>query len=206
MKSVLHFLQRYNKIILFMLVLLAGYQVVIAGHSCSALAAWAYTLGFGVLVIAGLVMILLGNEVLEKPLVVIVSTIIPLSISLGLVIDYWPAWRWIYLGFVVLGFLILALTRTRFRTRLTALLLAGMHAVAGMIILLTPIAAFMAGTVAQAAFVWVSVGGALIGVGGLLLAFLRSGKVLLQQAEIFTLLPGILLLMTAAFSLGFAAV
>jgi len=45
----------------------------------------------------------------------------------------------------------------------------------------------------------------LIGIGGLLLAFLKVGKPLLSRATILRILPGLLLLMTAAFVLGFSA-
>ncbi len=54
-------------------------------------------------------------------------------------------------------------------------------------------------------FALVGVGGALIGVGGLLLAFLRAGKPLVSKEVIYTILPGLLLLMTAALVFGFAA-
>ena len=40
--------------------------------------------------------------------------------------------------------------------------------------------------------------------GGLLLAFLRTGRPILSKDTIFTILPGLLLLMTAAFVAGFA--
>jgi hypothetical protein len=53
-------------------------------------------------------------------------------------------------------------------------------------------------------FALVGIGGALIGIGGLLLSFLKAGKPLLSRATILKVLPGLLLLMTAAFVAGFA--
>jgi hypothetical protein len=53
-------------------------------------------------------------------------------------------------------------------------------------------------------FALVSVGGVLIGVGGLLLSFLKMGKPILPQKTILTVLPALLFLMTAAFVAGFA--
>jgi hypothetical protein len=47
------------------------------------------------------------------------------------------------------------------------------------------------------------VGGALIGLGGLLLSFLKAGKPILSRETIFKVLPGLLLLMTACFVAGF---
>ena len=57
--------------------------------------------------------------------------------------------------------------------------------------------------VMQPAFSLVGVGGALIGLGGMLLAFLKAGKPLLSKATIFAVLPLILFLMTLFFVAGF---
>jgi hypothetical protein len=47
------------------------------------------------------------------------------------------------------------------------------------------------------------VGGALIGIGGLLLSFLKAGRPILSRETILKVLPGLLLLMTAFFVAGF---
>jgi hypothetical protein len=52
-------------------------------------------------------------------------------------------------------------------------------------------------------FALVGVGGALIGLGGLLLSFLKAGRPVLSRETILRLLPGLLLLTTAAFVAGF---
>jgi len=52
-------------------------------------------------------------------------------------------------------------------------------------------------------FALVGLGGALIGVGGLLLSFLKAGKPLLSREVILKVLPGLLLLRTAAFVTDF---
>jgi type IV secretory pathway TrbL component len=58
---------------------------------------------------------------------------------------------------------------------------------------------------APAGFLWVSVGGALIGLGGIALAFLKSGNQFLFFSEevVFTILAPLLLLMALAFTWGF---
>lgn len=205
MIAVLKFLARYNRLTLILLVLLAGYQVVLGGNSSDNMAAWAYTIGFGVLVIAGIILILLGNEVLERAIVVVISAVIPLTISLGLVIDYWPAWRWFYLWFIVIGYLIMVFSRAASFHRVSILSLGLFHAVAGLLIVLTPIAVIQRSSAVSLAILWISVGGVLMGMGGLLLAFLRSGRALLSQNQIFTIFPALLLFTLAAFSLGFGA-
>jgi len=48
------------------------------------------------------------------------------------------------------------------------------------------------------------VGGALIGIGGLLLSFLKTGKPILSKETLLSVLPWLLLLMTTCFVVGFA--
>jgi len=74
-----------DRILLLFTGLLAAYQVAVGIEGFSMLPVIAYTIALGVLLVAGLLLIILGFEVLDSPVVVIVSTIIPLSLSLGLV-------------------------------------------------------------------------------------------------------------------------
>jgi hypothetical protein len=164
---------------------------------------WAYTTAFGILLVAGLLMIILGFEVLDSSLVVIVSTIIPLSLSLGLVWEFLPDWRTAYLVFALVGFTAVAITRFIAPQKIASYTLMPVHGIAGLIILGLPIGLAWQGT-ATAGFAFVGLGGALIGVGGLLLSFLKAGKPILPRETILTLLPGLLLFMTAAFVTGFA--
>ena len=191
-----------DRILLLITGLLAAYQIVVI-DSNAALATGAYTVAFGVLLVAGLLIIIMGFEVLDSPWVVIVSTIIPLSLSLGLVSEYYPAWTTPYLIFVTIGFLAIVYTRlTKPETKLATFTLAFVHGIAGLTIFLLPIFLPVNGTTA-AGFILVGIGGALIGVGGLLLAFLKAGKPILPQQTILTILPGLLLLMTLCFVAGF---
>jgi hypothetical protein len=148
-------------------------------------------------------LIILGLDVLESPIVVIVSTIIPLGLSLGLVWEHLPAYRIAYLVFAIAGFLAIVITRlVPRRNRLPVILLASIHGVAGMTIFLLPILWAINGR-ATPGFSLVGIGGALIGIGGLLLSFLKTGKPILSRATILKILPALLLLMTAAFVAGF---
>ena len=192
-----------DRILLLITGLLAAYQIVTGLNGLDALATWAYTIAFGVLLIAGLLLIILGFEPLENPLVVIVSTIIPLSLSTGLVSQYLPKWTGAYLAFAVIGFLIIVVTRYTTEGAAATIPLAVIHGIAGLTIFLLPIILSMKG-VTPGGFAWVGIGGALIGVGGLLLAFLKAGKPILSQKTILTVLPALLLLMTAAFVAGFS--
>ncbi len=192
-----------DRIFLLITVLLAAYQIVVGVEGSPNLSLWAYTIAFGVLLVACLLLLIQGFEVLESPLVVIVSTIIPLSLSLGLVWEYLPAWGVPYLIFVIVGFLAVAITRFVAPKKVATFTLIIVHGIAGLIIFILPIFMSLRGDI-PAGFALVGVGGALIGVGGLLLSFLKAGKPILSQETILTILPGLLFLMTAAFVAGFS--
>lgn len=192
-----------DRIFLFLTGLLAAWQVAIGIDGAEMLPMVVYTVGFGVLLVAGLLIIILGFDVLDSPVVVILSTIIPLSISLGVVWEHWPLARTGYLVFAILGFLAVLVTRLLpLKSRLPVLVLAVVHGIAGLAICLLPIAWAVSGRAAPG-FALVGVGGALIGIGGLLLSFLKAGKPLLSRVTILKVLPGLLLLTTAAFVAGF---
>jgi predicted neutral ceramidase superfamily lipid hydrolase len=193
-----------DRILLLMTGLLAAYQIAVGIDGVSNPPLMAYTIAFGVLLVAGLLLIVLGFDVLDSPLVVIVSTVIPLSLSLGLVWEHFATYRTPYLIFVIVGFLAVLTTRLLpQRQSLPVLVLAVVHGIAGLTIVLLPILLSITGQ-ARPGFSLVGVGGALIGVGGLLLALLKAGKPLLSRGTILKILPGLLLLMTAAFVAGFA--
>lgn len=183
--------------------LLAAYQVVVGIDDFSTLPIIAYTIAFGVLLLAGLLLIILGFDVLDSPIVVIVSTIIPLSLSLGLVWQHLPALHTATLVFAIIGFLATLATRAiAMRSKLPTVVLVLVHGVAGMIIFLLPILLAFHGAL-KPAFALVGVGGALISIGGLLLSFLKAGRPILARETILRILPGLLLLMTICFVAGF---
>jgi hypothetical protein len=194
-----------DRILLLATVLMAAWQVAVGIDGIAILPMIAYTIGFGVLVVAGLLLIILGFEALDSPIVVILSTAIPLSLSLGLVWEYLAGLRTLYLAFAILGFLAIVLTRLiTIKTRLPVFVLTVVHGVAGMTIFLLPISLAFGGSVAPR-FTLVGVGGAMIGVGGLLLSFQKIGRPILSQKTILKILPGLLFLTTLAFVLGFSA-
>lgn len=194
-----------DRIILFATGLLAAWQIAVGIDHLSALPVVTYSIGFGILLVAGLLLIILGFDVLDSPIVVIISSVIPLSLSLGLIWDHIVAYRTPYLVFVLLGFLAIVITRSiPMKSKLPVLVLAIVHGIAGLTIFLLPIILVFTGSAAPG-FAMVGLGGALIGVGGLLLSFLKTGKPILSRRTILKILPGLLLLTTVAFVLGFSA-
>ncbi len=183
--------------------LLAAYEIVVGIDKLAAAPIIAYTVAFGVLLLAGLLLIILGFEVLDSPVVVIVSTIIPLSLSLGLVWEYLASYQTPYLVLTIIGFLAVIVTRsTPMPGKLPTLILTLVHGVAGVIIFLLPIVLSVQGR-AGPAFVLVGIGGALISLDGLLVSFLKTGKPILSRETTLKILPGLWLVMTAAFVAGF---
>lgn len=183
--------------------LLAAYQIVIGVDKLAAAPIIAYTVAFGVLLVAGLLLIILGLEALDAPIVVIVSTIIPLSLSLGLVWEHLASLRTLYLLFAIVGFLAVALTRSfPLQNRLSTIVLAIVHGIAGLVIFLLPIFVTIQGQM-KPAFALVGAGGALISLAGLLLLFLKAGRPIISRETIFRFLPGLLLFTTACFVAGF---
>jgi len=194
-----------DRLLLLATVLLAAWQVAVGINDMGTLPIIAYTVGFGVLLLAGLLLFILGFDVLNSPIVVILSTVIPLSLSLGLVWEHLPASRTLYLVFATLGFLAIIITRlVPLKNILPVILLAAVHGIAGMIIFILPFLLAFTGRAAPG-FALVGVGGALIGLGGLLLFFLKTGIPFLSRKTILQILPGLLFLTTAAFVIGFSA-
>jgi hypothetical protein len=192
-----------DRILLLLTCLLAAYQIVVGIDAMAELPIIAYTIAFGVLLVAVLLLIILGFEVLDSPVVVIVSTIIPLCLATGLVWQYAPSMGIQYLIFAILGFAAVVITRSiSMENKLPVITLTVVHGIAGMTIFLLPIIVALQGKT-EALFALVGIGGALIGLGGLLLAFLKTGKPILPREKILKLLPGLLLAMTLCFVIGF---
>jgi hypothetical protein len=192
-----------DRLILLLTAVSAAYQVVKGIEGLDTFTIACYTVAFGVILIAALLLLILGLDVLDSPLVVIVSTIIPLSLTLGLVSQFLPDYTTLYLVFTFIGFTAVVLTRFFVPGRFAVIVLAAVHGIAGLTIFLLPIVLTLQDKTA-AGFLLVSLGGALIGVGGLLLAFLKTGKPILPRETILRVLPGLLLLMTLSFVAGFA--
>ncbi len=192
-----------DRVLLLATGLLAAYQVAVGIDGFDTLPIIAYTIGFGVLLVAVLLIFILGFDILDSPVVVIVSTIIPLSLATGLAWQHLASLRTSYLLFAIVSFLAVTLTRSiQTQGKIPVIVLTLTHGIAGMTIFLLPIVLSIQGN-ASPLFSLVGAGGALIGVGGLALSFLKAGKPILSKETILKILPGLLLLTTACFVAGF---
>jgi hypothetical protein len=160
-----------------------------------------YMLGFAVLLVSGLLLIFLGYGILASPYVLTVASLIPLGISMGIAEQYFPSWKKAFKWFALIGFLAIALTSIAGMDVLKKIAVPLFHGVAGLVIFLGP---FYAKKAPQG-FWWVGIGGVLIGLGGIALAFISVGAQLLffTPAFVMQILAGLLLLMALAFAWGF---
>ena len=193
-----------DRILLLITALLASYQIAVGIEGLGTIPITAYSIAFGALLVAMLLMLILGFEILDSPIVVIVSTIIPLALALGLVWEYLASYRSPYLLFTIVGFAAIIITRSLpIQGRFPTVVLTIVHGIAGLTIFLLPSLLAADGAV-RPGFALVGLGGALIGVGGLLLSFLKAGRPILPRETILKILPGLFMLMTACFVAGFA--
>ncbi|MBN1147415.1 MAG: hypothetical protein JXA78_09170 [Anaerolineales bacterium] len=160
-----------------------------------------YLMGFAVLLVSGLLLIFLGLGILSSPWVLTVASLIPLGISMGIAEEYYPAWKKYFKWFTAIGFLAIAVTSLGGMDALKKIAVPLFHGVAGMVIFLGPF--FAKG--APKGFYWVGIGGLLIGLGGIALAFISVGAQLLffSPGFVMKILTPLLFLMTGAFTLGF---
>lgn len=162
---------------------------------------------FAVLLVAGLLLIFLGWEILgllghgsQKSLfVAVVAGLIPFSLATGLVSKFYPNYEKPYLWLMILGVVLIALTKYMGLTTLGKIVYPLFHAIAGLTIFFIPILAVKAGK-AKSAFINVTIGGTLIGLGGIALGFLTVGKQLLFfSGEFVLMILAPLLFFTALF-------
>ncbi len=191
-----------DRLLFVLTIILASYLIVKGFSGFTETETTLLSIAMGVLVIAGLLLLLFGFEILENKAVVVVATITPLSLSLSLIVAYLPQFSLIYWVLVMAGFFAILFTRYFSSNKVAAMVLAPVHGIAGLIIFLLPVVFSLNGQ-APSRFALVGVGGALFGIGGLLLAFLKSGKPLLSKETIFSILPALLVITTACFVLGF---
>lgn len=161
-----------------------------------------YLMGFAVLLVSGLLLIFLGLGILKSPYVLTVASLIPLGISMGLAEEYFPKWKTPFKWFAAIGFLAIAVTSIGGMDALRKIAVPLFHGVAGLVIFIGPFVA----KGAPKGFFWVGIGGALIGLGGIALAFISMGSQLLffSPEFVMTILTPLLFLMTGAFAWGFA--
>ncbi|MBL7022693.1 MAG: hypothetical protein ISR90_01360 [Candidatus Marinimicrobia bacterium] len=173
-----------------------------------------YMISFAVLLVSGLLLIFNGWDILglfgedsqPSKFVAIVAGLIPFSLAIGLVMQYYPEHGKNTLIFFIVGLLLIATTKYAYTTPpgWGKIVYPLFHAIAGFTIFFLPLFASKAGK-APAGFYNVTIGGTIIGIGGIALAFIMNGKQLLFfSADFVSLILAPVLFLTALFfMLGF---
>ena len=162
-----------------------------------------------VLFVAGVLIILFDWQILDAPLVPFASTLIPLGLAVGLLYAVYEdkpygLWFLIY-GLIGLVLILLGGYNVGGMGKINFIFIMFVHIPAGLIIVLLPAYTAIKGITENTAW-YFSIGGLLISIGGMLLAFLKAGSPILTANQIFAILGPLLLLVGAFFTLGIALV
>ena len=119
--------------------------------------------------------------------------------AIGLVAKFHPKMEKGYLCIMLIGLILIAIARFADMSMMSKVVYPLFHAIAGLTIFIVPIAAVKAGKV-KGAFICVTIGGGIIGAGGIALAFLAAGKqFLFFSGEIVMMILSTVLFLTALF-------
>ena len=183
-------IDKINKALLFITAVISGYQVVTGGHGIYQITIWSYTI--------------VGYGTFDKPLVIILSSLIPLSISNGLISQTSTTMTNWYLAFSISGFVIIIITRFINNKKLANFALALIHAISGLTILVLPIYLVLAQSFPKN-LVFFSVGGLIMGIGGIVIFWSQKEENIANGNRKYHYLPFLLLLSTILFSVGLSS-
>ncbi|HGY54207.1 MAG TPA: hypothetical protein ENK44_00765 [Caldithrix abyssi] len=190
-----------SRIILLLTALVAAYEVVAGIENYSQLTIIYFTLGFGIILLSALLILLMGYDILENPVVSVIATVLPVSFALGLVNEYLPDWHTLIFGLTAAGILLMIILKYSRQSRWSVFILIPLHGLSGLIIFVLPFYLAITGY-KNLWFMLVGIGGLSMGLIGLLLTMLKLGKPVLTKEKILFLFPFILLFSTFLFGLG----
>ncbi len=190
-----------NRIILLVVAILAGVQIVTGIENCGTIPITYYTFSYGIFLVSALLMLLMGVDIIEHATAALAASTLPLGYSMGIVAVFLPAY---HLGYgVIISVLYAGLVIQKLRDQVKSAMLFQilLHGLTGLVLFIMPVVLVIQGTV-DPGYLGISVGTGLIAIGGMALAFLKSGKPILTKDQIYMIFPGVLLLAVFAFSVG----
>lgn len=145
---------------------------------------------------------MMGDGTSNK-LVATVSSLIPFSWATGLMARFYPRFEKPFLALMVLGVMLILISRFMNAPLMSRIVYPVFHSVAALVVILTPILAYRRG-LRNAMFMLVSLGGALISLGGISLAFLMAGKQLMffSQDVVLLIFAPLLFITATLYFLG----
>ena len=190
-----------NRIILLFVAVMAGIQIVSGIEDCGTIPIAYYTFSYGIFLVSALLMLLMGVDIIEHDLAALAASTLPLGFSMGLVAAFMLEYHLAYSSLVSVLYGGLIIQKLRHQDKSALLFQILLHGLTGLVLFIMPLVLLFQGTVGIS-FLGISVGTGLIAVGGMALAFLKSGKPILTKDQIYTIFPGVLLLAVFAFSVG----
>ncbi len=169
-----------------------------------------HMLAFAVLLISELLLMFFGWGILglmgtgmANKMLAIVASLIPFSWSTGLVSKIYPQREKIYLSTMVLGLVLISVSRFMDMPDFARIIYPIFHSTAGITVILLPFIAVKKGQMGKN-FLWIAAGGALISLGGISLAFLTAGKQLLffSAPVVLSIMAPLLFLTSLAYIWG----
>ncbi len=157
-----------------------------------------WSIAYVVLFVSGVLIIIFDFEILKTELVPVIAALIPVGMAVGLlfaVYDDKPMYGWIFFLYEIVMMVVTAWVRLGGAESTSGLIMA-MHIPSGALIMLLPLLS------GEKNGYLMSIGGLLISVGGALLAFVAVGSPILTETQIFLVLPPLLLIVGAFFTLG----
>jgi len=167
----------------------------------------AWGVSFLVLFISGVLIILLGwEDTLGFALVPPVAAFIPACLAVGLVFAVWPDTKYglIYTIYILIVIGVLTLMKLELLPDMSSMAVMASHIPSGLIISFLPLYTAFISKDTEWTSVFFGIGGLLISFGGVLLAFatVEGMTAILPLADIFAVLPFLLLIVGILFVLG----
>ena len=163
-----------------------------------------FILSFLVLLVAGVILIFSGWGALANNFVAVVAGLIPFGLATGLIAKHYKKNELWYGILMLIGLILITYTRYAGAVKLGKIVYPVFHAIAGLTIFFIPIFIVLKKEISSN-YLFVTVGGTLIGLGGIALAFLKAGKQLLFFSQDFVLmiLAPLLFLTALSYMIGF---
>jgi len=192
-----------SRILYFLTAILASYEIINGMDNYSNLITTLYTISFGLLLLASLLLLIMGFEIMNNNYIAVLTSLIPITLSLGLVIHKLEHFT-LYAILISLGFIIASILRFFSKGKTALLSLGVIHFISGIVIFLLPIILFLLEK-STAQILFISLGGLIIGIGGILLGFIKAEKEILSKKKLEAFFPIILFSTTFAFIIGLSA-
>ena len=190
-----------NRVILLLVAALAGIEIVSGIEDCGTIPIAYYTFSYGIFLISALLMLLMGVDIIEHDVAALAVSTLPLGFSTGLVAAFMLEYHLAYSSLVSILYAGLIIQKFRHKDKSALVLQVLLHGLTGLVLFILPLVLIMQETV-EMSYLGVSIGTGLVAIGGMALAFLKSGKPILTKDQIYTIFPGVLLLAVFAFSVG----